>query len=445
MSESSNKRIKLLESKNLPEDLVVSISSFLPIQSLLRNRIVSKNFRHTEIKSLDLDFSGVFSVRRRKLKVVKIIENIFNQHEGSNINRFVLILNHIGVEDMILSWINTCISKNIQELELDFSKSKKVLKIPIDFSAIETLTALKLRWCKFEIPDNSTKGLRNLKTLSLKQTEVMKEMIDAIFSNCIHLESLELIECRMYGILSIYAQNHEKFKSLVVSSMPKLLYIILNAPTLKYYKYDGYIMKVIFLRRCAVEEASLFYKQRRRSYDSSDLVVANMRDNIEEFHSLEITNFFLEALTYRYVEGKLIKPSFKFENLLKFRIVFKAPAFCSLFDIAEFLKGCPKLEQVLIDIKNFTFERNMFWEIHHKKQIQNENYRLECLKEVKIIGYKGHCHELDIVQFFVENAPSLKKLDLEMLKNEISEAHVPDYERISYIKNIFPGVEVTEV
>ncbi|KAL1215946.1 FBD-associated F-box protein [Cardamine amara subsp. amara] len=442
MSESSSKKIKILNS--LPEDLVVRISSFLPIQSLLQNRIVSKTFRHTEIKSLNLDFSGIFSVRRKKLDVAYIIDNIFTKHEGSEINRFVLILNHIGLEDMITSWINTCLGKNIQELELDFSKSKKVLEIPIDFSAIETLTVLKLRWCKFEIPDNSPKGLKHLKTLSLKRTHVTKKMIDAIFSNCIHLESLELIECRMYGILSIYAQNHKNFKSLVVSSMPNILHLILKAPTLKYYKYDGYIMNVILWIPYALEKAYLHYKRNRRNYDSSDLVLANMKAYID-VHVLETTPIFLEALTYKYDGEKFIKQSFEFKNLKEFRIIFEAPTFCTLFDIAEFLKDCPKLKQVLIDIKNFTFEHNMFWEIHHKKQIRNGNYLLEYLEEVKIIGYKGQWHELDIVQFFAENAPSLKKLELEMLKNATSEVYEPDNERISYIKSIFPGVKVTEV
>lgn len=144
--------------ENLPEDLVEHImATFLPIKLFLRNRIVSKRFRNAKIQCRDLDFSGIYSVRRKQLEVVRIIKSVFNQHKRSEINRFVLFFNHIGVKDKILSWINTCLGKNIQELVLDFSKSKKVIEIPIDFSAIETLTVLKLRWCKFQIPDNSPK------------------------------------------------------------------------------------------------------------------------------------------------------------------------------------------------------------------------------------------------------------------------------------------------
>ncbi|VYS49640.1 unnamed protein product [Arabidopsis thaliana] len=385
MAESSNKRMK--PSETLPEDLLEHImSTYLPVQSLLTTRVLSKRFRETKVRSLDLDFSGIYSRRRRKVEVVGIIEKVFNQHKGSEIHRFVLLLNHIGVEDKIISWTNTCFGKNIKELVLDFSKSRKVMAIPIDFSAVESLQVLKLRWCKFEIPDSSPKGLKLLKTLSLMRTQVMVKTIDAIFNNCIHLESLELIECRMDGILSIRAQNHKKFKSLVVSFMPDLRHIRLDAPT---------------------------YRK-------------------------------LQALTKRYVgEGRLENPPFKFENLTEFKISFITPTFCTLFDIAEFLKECPKLKQVVIDIQNFTFEPKMyFWEMHQKEQIQNDsnnNYLLKCLTDVKIIGYKGHWHELDIVEFFVKNAPSLKGLELEMPKNTEYNA------RIDFIKSRFPGVKVTEV
>lgn len=50
-----------------------------------------------------------------------------------------------------------------------------------------------------------------------------------------------------------------------------------------------------------------------------------------------------------------------------------------------------------------------------------------------------------MVEFFVKNAPSLKRLELEMPKNAKNIAHTPDYARIKFIKNIFPGIRVTEV
>ncbi|CAD5315985.1 unnamed protein product [Arabidopsis thaliana] len=427
MAESSNKRMK--PSETLPEDLLehIIMSTYFPIQSQLTTRVLSKRFRETKVRSLDLDFSGIYSRRRRKVEVVGIIEKVFNQHKGSEIHRFVLLLNHIGVEDKIISWTNTCFGKNIKELVLDFSKSRKVMAIPIDFSAVESLQVLKLRWCKFEIPDSSPKGLKLLKTLSLMRTQVMVKTIDAIFNNCIHLESLELIECRMDGILSIRAQNHKKFKSLVVSFMPDLRHI----------RLDGTHFRKL--------QANLYYTRIRRFYhQKSDLV-----DTLRFYTRLSVlstTTIFLEALTKRYVgEGRLENPPFKFENLTEFKISFITPTFCTLFDIAEFLKESPKLKQ----IQNFTFEPKMyFWEMHQKEQIQNDsnnNYLLKCLTDVKIIGYKGHWHELDIVEFFVKNAPSLKRLELQMPKNAKNDAHTPDVARIMLIKTIFSGVKVTEV
>ncbi|XP_010415000.2 PREDICTED: FBD-associated F-box protein At1g61320-like [Camelina sativa] len=446
MSESSNKQLKVLQ--NLPDELMVRSLSFLPIQSLLQTRVVSKLFRHTEIRSLDLDFSRIFSVERSQLEVTNIIQNVFNKHEGMEINRFVLCPEGIDWEESVTSWINTCIGKNIQEIVLDFSKSREVVEIPIDFSAIKTLTVLNLRWCKFdEIPNNSPEGLKLLKKLSLVRTMTTKEMVDAIFTNCIHLELLELIECGIYGILTIPAPNHKKFKSLVLSTMTNITDIVVHAPTLEYFKYEGYVTNITFSTTDALKEANIHYKRNRHIYDPSDMVISNMKD-YTKVYVLATTNIFLEALIKRHVGGGRLerKGTFKFENLTDFKISFNARSFCTLFEIAEFLNDCPKVERLVIDIQNFEFaDRLEFWEIHLKEDIENNNYLFMFLNEVKIIGYKNHWHELDIVEFFVKNAPALVKVDLEMPKNSKTKVHQPDNARINVITSKFPAIKVTEV
>ncbi|XP_019083012.1 PREDICTED: FBD-associated F-box protein At1g61320-like [Camelina sativa] len=384
MEGSSNKITKLTQS--IPDDLVEHlISMYLPVQSLLRNRTLSKQFMNTAIQSRNLDFSGIYSRRRRQSEVVSIIEKVFNQYKGSKIERFVLVINHLGVEDKVISWINTCLGKNIKDIVLDFSKSKKVMEIPINFSDLENLQDLKLRSYKFEILDNSPKGLKLLRMLSLMRSELKKETIVAIFSNCFHLESLELTECRMDGMLNIQAQNHKKFKSLVLSSMRGLWNIHLDAPSLEIYKYNGYVIPFNFVRTYALRDTNLHYNRNFSPsyYDSSDLVVHNM-SFFTNVSVLATTTIFLEALTHKHAEGG------KFEN----------PTFCTLFDIAEFLKECPRLEGVVIDIHNFTFATHLpFWETDHKDEIENNwnnKYLSGFLKKVKIFGYKGYPHELDI-------------------------------------------------
>ncbi|CAH2047389.1 unnamed protein product, partial [Thlaspi arvense] len=76
-------------------------------------------------------------------------------------------------------------------------EAKKVIEFTIDLSAIQTLAVLKLKWCQFEISENSPKGLNLLRMLALMKTKVTKKTLDAIFNNCIHLKTLELINCRM--------------------------------------------------------------------------------------------------------------------------------------------------------------------------------------------------------------------------------------------------------
>ncbi|CAA7047460.1 unnamed protein product [Microthlaspi erraticum] len=290
----SQKRMSL--TRTLPDDIVEHImSSFLPIKNALKSRLVSKRFRHAPVQSRNLDFS---SVRGTQFKVVRIIEEVFEQHKGVEINRLALNLNHKGVEDKILAWIQTCLNKNIQELELDFSKSKKSLEIPVDFSAVQTLTVLKLRWCKFDIPNNSPTGLKLLRTLALMKTKVKKEMLDAIFVNCIHLEILELVSCQLYGILSINAQGNQKFKTLVMYSNPKIRKFLLNAPTLECFKYDGAVRMVDFSGVNAVKEVNLLYRHTyQRKFDNMyDIAIENM-EGYTQVHVLATTQIFLESST----------------------------------------------------------------------------------------------------------------------------------------------------
>ncbi|CAF2075992.1 unnamed protein product [Brassica oleracea var. botrytis] len=339
MSEPPNKKIKRID--ELPEDLTVElpehlveyiISMYFPIQYVLQNRVVSKTFREAVIRSRDLDFGRIYSRRRSQSEVVRIIEEIFNQHKGSEINRFVLILNHIGVEDKVLSSVKTC--------------------------------------------------------LSIMKSKVTPEKIDAIFSNCIHLETLELTRCITHGVLSINAHNHKRFKELVLYCMPNRLQIILDAPTLECYMYEEFVRILDFSRVDALKEAKLHYIQNYswRYYDSSYMVLANMVA-YTGVHVLSTTNIFLE-------------------------------------------------------IKKFTFEPGMLCIIHQKSYMESRNYEFNSINEVTIDGYKNHWHELDIVQFFCGHAKSLKKLKLIMPKNVKKRACGLDYARLDYIRSRFPGVKV---
>ncbi|CAA7029710.1 unnamed protein product [Microthlaspi erraticum] len=419
MSESSNKEMKRTE--YLPEEVVeYMMSHFLPIQSLLRNRTVAKKFKDMEVLSRDLDFSRIHSVKRSQSEAIDIIESVFNQHKGSEIDRFVLPLDPTGVEDKVIQWINTCLAKNIEELVLDFSRSKKVLEIPIEFSAIETLRVLSLKWCTFQIPDNSPKGLKLLRTLELKKTNVTQEMVDAVFNNCIYIASLELANCQMEGILSINAQNRKKFKSLAVYSMPKINNIILNAPTLECYMYHGFVRVIDFSRVDSLKEAKLhFTKSKSRksplsggwsNHHSFDMLLTNMKV-YSKLHVLATTHIFLQAFTSIGPYEEMREPTYCFRNLQELQIYFR-----SLYDIAGFLDHCPNLKRVLININGFTFEPETdgAWESYNeqRKYIENHNFEMDSIREVEINGYRGLWGELEIVRFFAWNARFLKELKL---------------------------------
>lgn len=61
----------------------------------------------------------------------------------------------------------------------------------------------------------------------------------------------------------------------------------------------------------------------------------------------------VKGLTTRIRDGAFRDIKFCFWNLKEFQLFMEGTSYCNLFDIASFLKNCPSLENLFIDVSIF--------------------------------------------------------------------------------------------
>lgn len=135
-------------------------------------------------------------------------------------------------------------------------------------------------------------------------------------------------------------------------------------------------------------------------------------------------------------------------QLKEFQLIMEGAHFCNVYDIASFLKSCPRLEKVFIDVSvtyvrsinkpnqlmiiyelalinlvvqlnEFSFACGYYWESHQKEILDKEvpGAAFECVKVVKITGFKFQKHEVELVKYVVQKARFLKNLVLVTPRN----------------------------
>ncbi|XP_010533864.1 PREDICTED: putative FBD-associated F-box protein At1g61330 [Tarenaya hassleriana] len=422
---------------SVPEDVVQNILSFFPIKNAIKSTLVSKSFRDSWLFCRNLDFSGDFG---RRADAIDIIKTVFERNQAPEIKRLALTLCYVGVQTQIETWIQWCLDKGLEELELDFLDGVFPMQCSIDFSALQSLTVLKLCLVEFHMP-SSPKGLKFLKSLCLSRILVTEELVASVFKNCRFLENLELVGCHGIRELRINTRNHNRFSSLSIAGCKEMKRILIDAPNLESFTFSGLITLFGFGDVSAVKDLMFHFVTLRKS-----LMPFSAIDLLSHFSNIQvftISNVFLEGLTRRYVGRNFTEILFCFHNLRELQLLMESHTYCNLFDIADFVKNCPRLEKFYLDVNDFTFELGLYWEMHQKHLLRDFPYKLNSVKFLEIKGFKNHWHELDIIQFFLQNSPNLDAVALVAPSRPRTRIFEPDFERSRRFKEMAPRVKVT--
>ncbi|XP_022723737.1 putative FBD-associated F-box protein At1g61330 [Durio zibethinus] len=329
---------------DVPDDVLTNIFSFLPIKEAVQASTVATRFKQSWFFNRKLCFDKDFAKRHAQKDFLNIVNRVFELHVGQNIQTLRLFFDPTGVEDAVENWIQISIDKEVEELDLNFSLAKDPYRITTDFADFESIKILKLCRCELDLLP-TFRGLNSLKTLVLRRIEINSKFLETVFSNCLSLETLELVKCRKIGHLRILAQNLRRFKALKLGDCLGLYQVDIDAPTIRSIHYSGIFILFKFVEISQLNDVILNFKPlkgiekffRRDSFlcDLSHIAV------------LSASNTLLEDLSPEYFHRIL---RFHFGKLKELQLFMENAVYCNLYHIAYFLKKCPRLEKLFIDV-----------------------------------------------------------------------------------------------
>ncbi|XP_011043339.1 PREDICTED: putative FBD-associated F-box protein At1g61330 [Populus euphratica] len=400
-------------SVDLPDDVLDMIFSFLPIKKAMQIGILSTRFKNSWNFNRRLDFDNDFSRGRSPDDFKSIVNKVFDRHAGSRILSFRLCFDPNKEELLVEKWIRKSIEKGVEELNLELYQSGNVLegrwpfKLNSDVYEAKSLKILKLSLCQLDLPPK-LKGLHVLNTLVLRKIIITPTLIDNLFQNCFFLEILDLAHCHGIFHLKIFAQK--TFKVLKVGDCQEILRIYIDAPNLRSFHYCGHVCFIKFNIVPQLKDVMLSFRPSKGFTET--FRVRNLVYDLHPIQVLTTTSTFLEGLSPKFIGGKLREMQFFFGNLKEFHLIMEGAIYCNPHDIISFLKHCPSLEKIFIDLKDFCFVRGPYWELHNRQSFQKYSASFDCLKFIKLPGFKFQKDELMLVKFFLERAIFLEKLVL---------------------------------
>ncbi|BAT87020.1 hypothetical protein LR48_Vigan09g249800 [Vigna angularis] len=420
--------------QHLPFEIVEEILSFLPIKEAKQLCILSSKFRSPTHISRKFLFGRDLTKRCSREFIVELVDHLFVTHRGRCIDSFQIYINPVGVENFLHKWLEICREKRIQELELVFYEPGYTLTA--DFlSQLYKLSSLKLVHCKLELPLNLL-SMANLRILILRFVPLTDEGIHALISNCRQLETVDLLYCTGLLCVEIYAREHRFFKKLRVAGCKNLEVFVVDSPIIECVHYCGHVpTRIRFIQATQLNEVYLnFMPAGSRGYLQAS-VLEKLVSDIPNVKILSASALVPEALTAKFRRGVFGEACYSFLNLMELHLIMEGGLFCNPYDILSFMKHCPLVEKLFIDIDDYTFDCGPYWELHQKSKMENFDLYFVRLNFIKLRGFKFIAAELQLVKILLQKATHLDALVLVSQKNCLANIWTPYGRRYDKLLN----------
>ncbi|KAJ7943257.1 F-box/FBD/LRR-repeat protein [Quillaja saponaria] len=214
---------------DLPQSIIESILTQLPIRDAVRTSILSSKWRYkwTTLTQLVFDEECVPRNERTLFQksLVNFVTHVLFLHQGP-IHKFQISASYLQSCPDIDQWILFLSRNDIKELGLEFGEGQW-FRVPSCLYNCKKLTQLALVRCELDPPINFN-GFISLKSLNLHQVLVPPDAIENIICSCPCLESLSLSYFDSLS-LNIHAPNLKclylegEFKDIWLEDTPLLV------------------------------------------------------------------------------------------------------------------------------------------------------------------------------------------------------------------------------
>ncbi|XP_028755350.1 F-box protein At1g80960-like [Neltuma alba] len=425
----SKKKAKFKDSdfiSNLPDDILLTILSLLPVDEAVRSSILSKRWVSLWKNTPHLDFNVKHMIK--PLTQLRIsspaaqLHYVLNlpKYEGIrryNIIVFLLLHKHLGglksckfthfpQKDI---QINLAVlferQTTIDELSLECKplKGEKIQRFLGlgSYGIFSSLSSLEVEnyYLESSIPFG---GCLNLRTLKLKMVFVGDETLDAILRRCYNLESLSLVGCSKLKNMKIV---HVKLKFLELRALC-VYQIIVSASSLDVLDLSSLA--------CPKSSSLVIIAPRLRVFQSHNKPISHEGLVIRRGNFARKTHEFLETLAIippgtptSYVFGASLL-SLMVDLDLKIKRANKTLSFI--------LRCCVNLETLKIITPVYRSSKLDFNGDLHYPMLWERSDVCHCvhqtLKFVSIMGFAGNQLEADFVKHLITRASNMEKITI---------------------------------
>ncbi|KAF5751303.1 F-box/LRR-repeat protein [Tripterygium wilfordii] len=378
----------------LPDEVLVSILSFLTMKEAARTSVIACRWREvwTSIPSLDFDASETsnslweeeegLNPYEETGKYIKWINNVLDAYQGYCIDEFRV---RFDLEPMFTSdidrWFNFALEKKVKRLVMDFRGYYGCPRSNI--FAIPLLSSPVLHTAEF--PD-----CRSLKILKLKYLDISGAVIEHLISTCLYLEQLVIEGSNSLTDLNVVGQSL-CLKYLKIKFCCRLKSVYLSAPNLLSFQwYSAESIEIAFANVPNLVEVFFGGGYALRRLHPLLNYLSQLETLILSDEPPEETIGLIEFPVLPHLKNLILKVSAADDD--------------SLLGFTPLIKAAPSLCRLLLELS--WFEPDVF--LLSRPKTPRECH--QCLKVVEIVGFVGKTNDMEFAMYLIEHAPMLEKI-----------------------------------
>ncbi|XP_059657357.1 putative F-box/LRR-repeat protein At4g15060 [Cornus florida] len=387
----------------LPDEITVSVLSFLGIREAGRTCVLSKRWEQLWSYHRVLNFDAsqtIFDLESnpnpKLLKVercryINWVNKVTESHCGSTIDEFrVSFCLNRSSSCVIDRWIEFAIAKRVQRLELDLEPSYYI-------DRGRAYTFPNPIYIHIKSPAGLS-SIRSLRSLCFKRVNISGEILEYFLSNCPLLESLQVDQSRHLVNLKVFGSSL-RLKVLEITFCPKLMDVEVSATSLVSFKYVGLGQAINMQIKDAFQLAHL---------SCSDFVVPIERVFFQFSSYFSQLETLLLTINFRHFP----KANAAFEQLPEFSklkhltLQLVADNFSKLLVWTTLINASPLLHKFELQI-DYLGPREKQYE---RKMLEGGNCPHQSLKEVELAGFCGRVIDLEFAHYLIKNAVTVEKI-----------------------------------
>ncbi|KAJ1258485.1 hypothetical protein BS78_10G079300 [Paspalum vaginatum] len=403
-----------LQILDLPEDVLCTILSALPLKDVVRTSVLSSKWRSVHKINPKLRFdsmtmcssSSTHGSDQYTQEFIRNVNAVLQQHKGNFVEHFEIKFGLNGELVIHLdNWVGFVVASHVKNLALDlipanFRGRNDRYLLPSELLKKESTSCLRnlqLSFVSIKLPAQFS-GFPNIRKLDLQSVDVTFKDLEDMVSSCSNLEWLSIVRCHLDDELKIDLP------------LPRLLYLCVaycritrikfNAMKLKTFDCRGGRYPIDLIQSLELKDANLHY------FDSITLenTLTTLPTVLPSVESLNL------RATATLKTPTLLESPCKFSQLkyLQLELYMVHEDACNILSLASFLRASPLLEKFELHICVCSVA-HFSWLPIRSLPLCPHNH----LKKLYITGFTACTGQLEFLIHIVENAPVLEVLTLD--------------------------------